>query len=277
MAKDIIEVATISDTGQKRPHNEDSAVTDSGLGLAIVADGMGGYKAGEVASAIAAQLISNEVTAKAGRLDPNKSADASGLSPASIIVRDAISRANSEVYRTAQEVPQCQGMGTTVVVVFYHKNRVSIAHVGDSRVYRMRGDEFVQITRDHSLIQELIDRGFFTPEEAAANTPKNLVTRALGIELNVEVDVQEQEAEPGEIYLLCSDGLNDMVDDEEIHLTLSKYSADLVEAAQELVRLANEKGGKDNVSVVLVRPQYAGAGGAGCKARFNSFGKNAAE
>ena len=89
--------------------------------------------------------------------------------------------------------------------------------------------------------------------------------------------MQEQEAEPGEIYLLCSDGLNDMVDDEEIHLTLSKYSADLVEAAQELVRLANEKGGKDNVSVVLVRPQYAGAGGAGCKARFNSFGKNAAE
>ena len=273
MARDIIEVANVSDTGQKRPHNEDSAVTDSSLGLAIVADGMGGYKAGEVASAIAAQLILNEVTAKSVQLEEHKDTEKTGLSPASKIIRDAISRANSEVYRTAQEVPQCQGMGTTVVVVFYHNNRVSIAHVGDSRVYRMRGHEFTQITRDHSLIQELIDRGFFTPEEAAENTPKNLVTRALGIELNVEVDVQEQEVEAGEIYLLCSDGLNDMVDDEEIHLTLSKYSANLVEAAQELVRLANEKGGKDNISVVLVRPQSATPGGPGLMAKFNSFVK----
>ena len=271
MSKSIIEVANISDTGQKRPHNEDSAVTDSVLGLAVVADGMGGYKAGEVASAIAAQLILNEVRAGIAGPVPNAAVGDSGLSRATMVIRDAVSKANAEVFRTAQEVPQCQGMGTTVVVVFYHGNKVSIAHVGDSRVYRLRGSEFKQITRDHSLIQELIDRGFFTPEEAAENTPKNLVTRALGIEQTVEVDVQEQDLEAGEIYLLCSDGLNDMVDDEEIHLTLSKYSANLVQAATELVRLANEKGGKDNVSVVLVRPQNPSNGQAGIMAKFNSF------
>ena len=271
MSKGIIEVANISDTGQKRPHNEDSAVTDSVLGLAVVADGMGGYKAGEVASAIAAQLILNEVRAGIAGPVPNPAVGNSGLSRATMVIRDAVSKANAEVFRTAQEVPQCQGMGTTVVVVFYHGNKVSIAHVGDSRVYRLRGNEFKQITRDHSLIQELIDRGFFTPEEAAENTPKNLVTRALGIEQTVEVDIQEQDLEAGEIYLLCSDGLNDMVDDEEIHLTLSKYSANLVQAATELVRLANEKGGKDNVSVVLIRPQNPSDGRTGIMAKFNSF------
>ena len=271
MAKSIIEVANVSDTGLKRPHNEDSAVTDTGLGLAVVADGMGGYKAGEVASAIAAQLILNEVRAGIAGGDAAGAAANAGLSRASLLIRDAVAKANAEVFRTAQEVPQCQGMGTTVVVVFYHGNKVSIAHVGDSRVYRLRGADFKQITRDHSLIQELIDRGFFTPEEAAENTPKNLVTRALGIEQSVEVDVQEQDLESGEIYLLCSDGLNDMVDDEEIHLTLSKYSANLLQAATELVRLANEKGGKDNVSVVLVRPQNPSNGKTGIMAKFNSF------
>ncbi|MEQ8663666.1 MAG: Stp1/IreP family PP2C-type Ser/Thr phosphatase [Gammaproteobacteria bacterium] len=267
------EVANVSDTGQKRPHNEDSAVTDARLGLAIVADGMGGYKAGEVASAIAAQLILDEVSNALragvdGAPDPN-----TGMTRAAQALRDAIARANAEVFRTAQEVPQCQGMGTTVVVVLHRGNRVSIAHVGDSRVYRLRGDEFAQVTRDHSLIQELIDRGFFTPEEAAENTPRNLVTRALGIELDVEVDVQEVEAQPGEIYLLCSDGLNDMVDDEEIHLTLSKYSANLAEAASELVRLANEKGGKDNISVVLVRALAEATGSPGIMAKLNGLFK----
>ncbi|MCB1749356.1 MAG: Stp1/IreP family PP2C-type Ser/Thr phosphatase [Gammaproteobacteria bacterium] len=271
MAKPIIEVANLSDTGLKRPHNEDSTVTDSELGLAVVADGMGGYKAGEVASAIAAQLILDEVANALAKGGGDNGAGRNGLGPGGQALREAIIHANAEVYRTAQEVPQCQGMGTTVVVVLYHAGKVSIAHVGDSRVYRLQGNEFQQVTRDHSLIQELIDRGFFTPEEAAANTPKNLVTRALGIELTVEVDVQEQEAQPGEIFLLCSDGLNDMVDDEEIHLTLSKYSANLVEAASQLVRLANEKGGKDNISVVLVRPLEGRTETPGLMAKINRF------
>ena len=266
-----IEVANISDTGQKRPHNEDSAVTDSGLGLAIVADGMGGYKAGEVASAIAAQTILQETRDHLKDLKNGEVDGESGLSQASLLIKDAVMQANSHVYRTAQEVPQCQGMGTTVVVVLHHRNRVTVAHVGDSRVYRLRGGELKQVTSDHSLIQELVDRGFFTPEEAAENTPKNLVTRALGIEETVEVDVQEHESEPGEIYMLCSDGLNDMVDDEEIHLTLSKYSANLVKAASALVGLANENGGKDNISVVLIRAQKPLGQEAGLMSKITSF------
>ena len=266
-----IEIANISDTGQKRPHNDDSAVTDSGLGLAIVADGMGGYKAGEVASAIAAQMILQETRDHLEDLKDGEVDGESGLSQASLLIKDAIMRANSRVYRTAQEVPQCQGMGTTVVVVLHHRNRVTVAHVGDSRVYRLRGSELKQVTSDHSLIQELVDRGFFTPEEAAENTSKNLVTRALGIEETVEVDVQEHESEPGEIYMLCSDGLNDMVDDEEIHLTLSKYSANLVKAASALVGLANENGGKDNISVVLIRAQKPLGQEAGLMSKITSF------
>ena len=135
----------------------------------------------------------------------------------------------------------------------FNDNKISVAHVGDSRLYRLRGEAFEQVTNDHSLVQELVDRGFFTAEEAEANTPKNLVTRALGIEDSVDVDLHEDSARTGDVYLLCSDGLNDMVTDEEIHLTLSKYCANLEQAAHQLIELANENGGKDNITVVLVR------------------------
>jgi protein phosphatase len=144
-------------------------------------------------------------------------------------------------------------MGTTIVTGLLHGDKLSIGYVGDSRMYRLRSNKLQQVTKDHSLIQELIDRGLYTPEEAQAKMPKNLVTRALGLDTKVEVDVMEEQVLPGDIYLLCSDGLNDMVNDEEIHLTLSKYSANLVQAANALVQLANSKGGKDNISVVLVQ------------------------
>ena len=251
-----IEFVNLSDTGRKRPHNEDSSIIDPEIGLALVADGMGGYKAGEVASAIAAKAILDVVRGESKishSSDPSEGRAA--LSPEALLVRDSIIDANRHIFKTATEVPQCHGMGTTVVAVFFYNNTAIIAHVGDSRVYRYRDDELAQVTSDHSLVQELIDRGFFTPEEAEANTPKNLVTRALGIDATVEVDVTEQATRPGDIYLLCSDGLNDMVDDEEIRLTLSKYSTNLVQAAHELVRLANESGGEDNISVVLARPR----------------------
>ena len=140
-----------------------------------------------------------------------------------------------------------------MVAALFHNDRVSIGHVGDSRAYRLRENNFQQITKDHSLIQELIDRKLYTPEEAYAKMPKNLVTRGLGLDIAVEVDIIEEKLLPEDIYLMCSDGLNDMVNDEEIHLTLSKYSANLVQAATSLIQLANNKGGKDNISVVLVR------------------------
>ena len=144
-------------------------------------------------------------------------------------------------------------MGTTVVVCLFNANYVTVAHVGDSRLYRKRAEDFHQITKDHSLIQELIDRKLYTPEEAYAKMPKNLVTRGLGLDFAVEVDIIEEPVMPEDIYLVCTDGLTDMVNDEEIHLTLSKYSANLVQIASSLIQQANKKGGKDNISVVLVR------------------------
>ena len=248
-----IEIVNLSDVGLKRPHNEDSSISDADKGLLILADGMGGYKAGEIASAIAVTSTYEQITRGLKKIQPGAVDEATGLSAQSMLVKQAIIDANSKIYSTATNEASCQGMGTTIVIGLVHDGILSVAHVGDSRMYRVRGDAFEQITRDHSLLQELIDRGFYTPEEAAENTPKNLVTRALGIENKVEVDVVEEAISPGDIYLLCSDGLNDMVEDEEIHLTLSKYSANLVQAAEELVQKANAYGGKDNTSIILMR------------------------
>jgi protein phosphatase len=144
-------------------------------------------------------------------------------------------------------------MGTTIVVLQFYNNSFSLAHIGDSRCYRVRSDKFEQITRDHSLLQELIDRGFYTPEEARNSMNKNLVTRALGIDPIVMPDIQEDIVLKNDIYLLCSDGLTDLVEDEEIHLTFTQFSANLEEAAKQLITKANRKGGKDNISVMLCR------------------------
>jgi PPM family protein phosphatase len=248
-----LEVVNVSDVGCIRPHNEDSTATNEALGILVLADGMGGYKAGEVASAIAVTGIYTDI--KSGlKNSKHKGMDkTSGLDKHSVLVHDAVKRANSSIYNTAQADEQCRGMGTTVVTAVTYQDSISIAHVGDSRLYRIRGDDFKQITKDHSLVQELIDRGLFSPEEAANNAPKNLVTRALGIDAKVEIDVIEDKLASGDIYLLCSDGLTDMVKDEEIHLTLSKYSANLAHAANELVEIAKKYGGKDNISVILAR------------------------
>jgi serine/threonine protein phosphatase PrpC len=266
-----LELANVSDAGKKRPHNEDSAITDAELGLALVADGMGGYKAGEVASAIAAKVVLDGVRAGLRRHQFIASRGEEGPSREAQLLQSSIQNANRYIYLTAHNTPQCQGMGTTLVVALFSTDRVTVAHVGDSRIYQYRDNNLRQVTNDHSLVQELIDRGFFTPEEALANTPKNLVTRALGIDENVEADIQEVDTRPGDVYLLCSDGLNDMVNDEEIRLTLSKYSANLDNAARELVRMANAGGGKDNISVVLARPRAPRAAGPGMLERVQSL------
>ena len=248
-----LEVANVSDVGCKRPHNEDSTATNEALGVLVLADGMGGYKAGEVASAIAVTGVYNDIESGLEDSRPAGMDQASGLDKHSVLIRNAVSRANSTIYNTAQADEQCKGMGTTVVTAITYEDKISIAHVGDSRLYRLRDNDFKQITKDHSLVQELIDRGLFSPEEAEQNAPKNLVTRALGIGAKVEIDVIEDELAIGDIYLLCSDGLTDMVKDEEIHLTLGKYSGNLAQAADKLVEIANKYGGKDNISVILAR------------------------
>jgi protein phosphatase len=225
------------------------------MGLFIVADGMGGYTAGEVASAIAVTTIFNQIKQGLRQLKPRLFSRVGGYSKESVLIRQAIIDANSAIYHTARLEEQCLGMGTTVIAVLFYNDRLTVGHVGDSRLYRMRDGRLAQVTSDHSLVQELINRGLFTPEEAHAHTPKNLVTRALGIEETVEVDIHEDEVQPGDIYLLCTDGLNDMIDDDEISLTLNKYNANLVVAAQELIKRANQCGGKDNISVILARPR----------------------
>jgi PPM family protein phosphatase len=253
-----LELVSVSDTGRRRPHNEDSTAIDPDIGLAIVADGMGGYKAGELASAIAVVTIWTELNAEVRRVRVGEMEESSGNTRLAGLLRDAIGKANAQIFETQQREHECHGMGTTVACLLVREDHLVIAHVGDSRVYRLRGDTLARVTSDHSLIQELIDRGFYTPEEAAENTPKNLVTRALGIESSVDVTLREEQSVEGDVYLLCSDGLNDMVTDEDIRLTLCKFGDNLLAAAQDLVRLANAGGGKDNVSVVLGRVRKPG-------------------
>ena len=144
-------------------------------------------------------------------------------------------------------------MGTTLVCALFYDNKVSLAHVGDSRAYRLRSNKFEQLTLDHSLLQELVDRGFYSEEEAQRSTNRNYVTRALGVEPTVEVEVHEFDVLPDDVFLLCSDGLPDMVEDEDIHLTISTFNASLDVVGQQLVNLANEHGGRDNVSVMLAQ------------------------
>lgn len=248
-----LELVSVTDVGRHRSHNEDNIGADPTLGLAILADGMGGYKAGEVASAIAISMITEELREGLAKLTPGQSDEESGFSKESLLVKNAILSANEAIYQTAQSQPQCAGMGTTLVTAMFYDDRMTVAHIGDSRLYRLRSGEFEQITVDHSLLQELIDKGFYTPEEAKESLNKNLVTRAMGIDGTVEPDLQEEVVIPEDIYLLCSDGLSDLVEDEEIHSTLTEYGANLQEAAETLVQIANDYGGKDNISVILAR------------------------
>ncbi len=242
-----------TDTGRVREHNEDTIASDVDVGLLVLADGMGGYNAGEVASGIAVKTITNLVREGLAREDLGALDRATGLTRPSIVLRDAITRANKIIYQTARSQAECEGMGTTVVAALFYDNKISIAHVGDSRLYRQRGSQIAQVTMDHSLLQELVDRGFYSPEEAQRAANKNYVTRALGVEPQVEVEVQEHPVDKGDIFILCSDGLSDMVEDEDIRLTISTFGANLDTVAKQLIQLANENGGRDNVSVVLAQ------------------------
>ena len=248
-----IQFAEFTDTGRVREHNEDAVGSNPDIGLMVLADGMGGYNAGEVASGIAVQIVSELAVAGANREEREDIDPHSGLMRQSIVLRDAVYRANKIIFQTAQSQTHCEGMGTTIVACMFYDNKISIAHVGDSRAYRLRGDTFEQLTLDHSLLQELVDRGFYSHDEAQRSTNRNYVTRALGVEPTVEVEVHEHDVLPDDIYLLCSDGLPDMVEDEDIHLTISTFNASLDVVGQQLIELANDHGGRDNVSVMLAQ------------------------
>jgi serine/threonine protein phosphatase PrpC len=242
-----------TDTGRVREHNEDAIAWDTEIGLFVLADGMGGYNAGEVAAGIATKTISTIVREAFGSQELEGVDRATGLRRVSIVLRDAILRANKIIYQTSKTQPQCEGMGTTVVAALLHDNRVTVAHVGDSRLYRLRSERLERLTLDHSLLQELVDRGFYSPEEAQRATNKNYVTRALGVEPGVDVEIHEHPVQKGDVFLLCSDGLSDMIEDEDIHLTITTFNANLQTVAKQLIQLANDNGGRDNVSVMIAQ------------------------
>ena len=261
-----IEITTVTHPGMVRSHNEDSISADAATGLAVLADGMGGYNAGEVASGIAVAMISAELkkalAAVGGEFD---------AAAAERLVGEHAVRANNAIFQAAQNQTQYAGMGTTLVVALWHDNSLVVGHIGDSRLYRFRGNKLEQVTRDHSLLQEQIDSGLITKAQARHSQNKNLVTRAVGIDPEVEAEVHSYPVQTGDIYLLCSDGLNDMVTDEDMELTLSSLQANLPLAAAQLVQQANDNGGRDNVSVILVRVLKSFPARAGLVDRLKSW------
>ena len=252
--KDKIIITGLTDQGLVRDHNEDSIGSDPNLGLVVLADGMGGHKGGEVASALAVDTILSELSREIPEIETGETDASTGYSLESMAIERAIKQANSVIFNAAQNNAQYEGMGTTVVVVLFYDNRLTVAHVGDSRLYRMREGRMEQMTRDHTLLQELVDRGFYTPEEAQKSMNKNLVTRAVGVNENVDVDLLEDFAAINDTYLLCSDGLSDMIDDKLIEDTLLNYRDNMDRIAKELIHQAKQHGGKDNVSALLARP-----------------------
>ncbi len=233
--------------GMVRHNNEDALAFDEALQIAVLADGMGGYKAGEVASRMAADHVLQQV----GQwlTGAGSEPELALLQPA---LEAALEAANRAIFQAAQADPDCAGMGTTVVLAAFQPSRVVLAHLGDSRCYRLRQHLLEPLTRDHSLLQEQLDAGLLTPQQAAASGSRNLVTRALGIEDMVQPEIHEFSVQDGDLYLLCSDGLNDMLGDDEIAAVLDTTRS-LAEKAAALIALANAHGGRDNVSVLLAQ------------------------
>jgi protein phosphatase len=248
MPTDFIEIAAVTDVGNVRQFNEDCLLSDPETGIAVLADGMGGHRAGEVASQMATHIIFGGLQA---RVEGFRST-AGPHSPLQAI-DESINRANKAVFEAAQAQASYQGMGTTLVLALFYDNRVALGHIGDSRIYRLRNDALQLLTRDDSLLREQIELGFISAEDARVSHNRSLVTRALGIGASVNPHLDTHEATPGDVYLLCSDGLNDLVDDDDIRLIVSSLKTNLPLAAGHLVQAAKDNGGFDNVSVILVK------------------------
>ena len=242
-----------TEVGNVRTNNEDSLAQDASLGLLVLADGMGGYNAGEVASAITTATILQIMRAQLPKIASGERDPATGYRRESALLKSAVETAHQAVLSRASIDPSCAGMGTTVVALLVHRGLVTIAYVGDSRAYRYRGGGLVQITRDHSLLEELVASGQYSREDASKLVRKNIVTRALGVEPEINVDIIEEPAQIGDLYLLCSDGLTDMTSDEQIQQIMEIRGFKLELLSRALVNLALQGGGKDNISVALAR------------------------
>ena len=242
-----LQMAGLTDPGRVRNKNEDSIAQIPEAGLVVVADGMGGHQAGEVASKLAVDVITRHILGTLAEAGAGNGAFESKM------IGDALQLANRAIYELARQQPEYAGMGSTVVVTVFHGGKLWVGHVGDSRLYRFRAGLLEQVTLDHSVVQELVSRGLVTAEEARLSVNKNLVTRALGVDASVVPDIGEQTLNDEDIYLLCSDGLNDVLADGDIEMMLIEYGRNLEAAARRMVDIANERGGPDNISVILVR------------------------
>ncbi len=238
-----------SHAGKVRPLNEDAVGADPNIGLFVLADGLGGYNAGEVAATMA---VSSLLSSLGAELEQAHRSEDGSFDPARAL-RDALIGRNDEIFRAALHSSLYEGMATTAVVAWFLGGRLWVAHAGDSRLYRFRAGTLVQITRDHSFSQELLDAGMISEEEARILPAKNLVTRAVGASPTLEPEVHDYELEAGDIILLCSDGLTEMVNNEGISALMSADEDNIAKAARRLVDNANEAGGRDNCSVILVR------------------------
>lgn len=250
MTGDRIAFATQTHKGLVRTRNQDSLLVDAGRGIVILADGMGGHRAGEVASRLAVEAAMHDLRASA--VDDGEGDGTAWL----MQVGHAVETANRLLVEKSSSDPELQGMGTTVVLALFRGGRIYHAHVGDSRLYRIRYGRLRRLTRDHSLIQRMIDEGIFANKAAAreAGIRDNVLTRSLGMQLQTEVDVGDSLAEPGDTYLFCSDGLHGTLPDSEIARIVRDPAGDLADQAQALTEAALAAGGSDNVSVVLARP-----------------------
>lgn len=238
--------AGLTDTGLTRGTNEDGLLVEPPL--YAVADGMGGHRAGEVASRMATETLVAGLGAAAQSFRPNGRQHAPLLA-----LNQSINRANKAIYEAGRLDSRYRGMGTTMAVALFHDNRVALAHVGDSRIYRVRDHRLSLLTRDDSLLRDQVELGVISATEASQSHNRSLVTRALGIEDRVAAHLADEPAVPGDIYLLCSDGLNDCVEDADIELIIASLSANLPLAATHLVQTAKDNGGYDNVSVILAK------------------------
>lgn len=265
-----VSIAGQTDTGRVRSHNEDYIQWSAEQGLVVLADGMGGARAGEVASELAVKTMVSQVASAFGRVRGplGHVAPGAAFTRAGEMLGAALNQTNRIVFQVAKGQPQYAGMGTTLVAVMFHDDAMSVAYVGDSRLYRFRDGELSQVTEDHTVVQELVNGGFYTPEQARTAVSKNIVTRAVGVNDDVKVDVLESAVQVGDVYLVCSDGLSDMLGDADIADTLSRRGADLAQTTDALIAMANDRGGHDNVSVILARVEQARPPGRGWRQRL---------
>ncbi|MGV3743483.1 MAG: Stp1/IreP family PP2C-type Ser/Thr phosphatase [Burkholderiaceae bacterium] len=264
-----LEFASRTDTGMVRSHNEDALAISTRCGFAILADGMGGYNAGEVASGIATSVLKE--TLEERLLKKTWDSRFNRSRRLHQILTESIAHTNASIIEAARIEPSYTGMGTTLVAALFHYDKVTIAHIGDSRIYRFREKQLAQLTRDHSLLQEQIDAGLLSEEEAPFAQNRNLITRAMGVDLEVDADMQDYLIQPNDIYLLCSDGLSDMVVDDQIAKILFNNENNMDAASALLVETAKLSGGRDNITVVLIKVKVANPMAKSYISRFKAW------